>query len=211
MLAELQTRWARSLLHGDTEDLSDQLAKGPVPAAQALSVHRDTVVSGLTGALRLTFPTVGALVGEDFFDHAALAFARAHPPAGPCLTGYGAAFADFLQAFEPARGLVYLADVARFDYAIDTVGGCSPREPAMRLDLGGADLVLPAALQVLRLDYPAKAIRDAVESDPDALGGIDLAPAAYAYVLWRGPAGPMARQIGPAAAAFLMDCAERVD
>ena len=47
----------------------------------------------------------------------ARAFVAATPPRTPVLTTYGDEFADFIAAFEPARELAYLADVARLEAA----------------------------------------------------------------------------------------------
>jgi len=49
----------------------------------------------LINALRISYPTVVTLVGEDFFDHAARLFVQSHPPPLRVLAAYGDAFADF--------------------------------------------------------------------------------------------------------------------
>src|SRR6202000_1958685 len=108
-----------------------------------------TALHGLVNALRLSCPTVDALVGEAFFDQAAQAFVQDHPPASAWLTGYGASFADFLDAYEPARDLPYLADVARFDFAIEPVGGEAAGLDGRSLDLGEAVLILDASLRLI--------------------------------------------------------------
>ena len=80
------------------------------------AIHRNTVFVGLIETLRSTFPVIGRLVGEDFFRAAARAFAADHPPKSPVLAEYGEGFAGFLEEFEPARELPYLADVARLEW-----------------------------------------------------------------------------------------------
>src|SRR5258708_3893528 len=42
-------------------------------------------------------------------------FVKAQPPRSPLLATYGEDFPDFIATFEPARGLPYLADVARLE------------------------------------------------------------------------------------------------
>jgi hypothetical protein len=200
-LASLQASMARGLLDGRLDDLESQVASGPITAAEALGVHRNTALHGLANALRLGHPTVDALVGEAFFDQAALAFARATPPASACLAGYGLDFADFLAAYGPARGLPYLADVARLDAAIEQAAGQAPGRAGVTLDLGEALLTLDASLQVLALDHPAAAIRDAVEAD--MLEGLDAAPRSNALAVWRHGPGAALRPLGPLSAAFL--------
>jgi hypothetical protein len=55
---------------------------------------------------------------------------------------------------------------------------------------------------VLRLAYPAAAIRDALDDDA-ALGRLDLTPGRHAHALWRAPDGAAIRDLDPASAAFL--------
>ena len=44
-------------------------------------------------------------------------FVRAHPPSSPLLFLYGQEFPAFMETFEPARSIPYLADVARIERA----------------------------------------------------------------------------------------------
>jgi len=89
---------------------------GSDPAAR-FAVYRNNVVSGLIDALADTFPVVQALVGEEFFRAIASVFVRARPPQSKLLAFYGDELPAFIQAFEPARSVPYLADVARLELA----------------------------------------------------------------------------------------------
>jgi hypothetical protein len=200
-LAALQARMARALLDGDGADLD--LAPGPITAAEALGLHRNTALYGLVNALRLTYPTVDALVGEAFFDQAALAFVQQQPPRSPCLADYGAQFPAFTTGYAPAQGLPYLGDVARLDRAVAQVAGGLAGQDGIALDLGEAVLVLDASLTLLMLDHPADAIRDAVEAGDAALGALDVSPRPTALALWRRGAGAAVRALSPLPAAFL--------
>lgn len=89
---------------------------GSDPAAR-LAVYRNNVVSSLVDALADTFPVVQQLVGVEFFRAMAVLFVRESPPRSRVLAHYGDDFPAFVAAFEPARGLPYLADVARLEVA----------------------------------------------------------------------------------------------
>jgi hypothetical protein len=110
-------------LAGFQDDFVGALYGAPAedPRVAALSrqpgfaVYRNTVFKGCVDALRANFPTVERLVGMDWFRSAALIYARATPPEDARLLLYGAMFPAFLAAFEPARELPWLADVARLD------------------------------------------------------------------------------------------------
>lgn len=89
---------------------------GSDPAAR-LAVHRNNVVGSLLDALALTFPVVQELVGIEFFRAMAAVFVRQSPPRSRILARYGEDFADFIERFEPAASVPYLADVARLEMA----------------------------------------------------------------------------------------------
>ncbi len=110
-LAELQAQFSRAMLE-------TRLAPRPVWPPPAVSAFTATIC---TQALRMlcapAIPSIERLVGEDFFKGAASLFIGAsssHPR--PVLIEYGEAFPAFLESFEPARGLPYLADVARLEW-----------------------------------------------------------------------------------------------
>ena len=89
-----------------------------------------------------------ALVGEEFFRKLARAFVAGALPTQPVLAEYGADFPVFVAAMHPGRGLPYLADIARLDWALN-VAFHSPADGR----LGVADLAaIPAEL------LPSKAV-----------------------------------------------------
>ena len=55
------------------------------------------------------------LVGEAFFHAMAGRYLQACPPASPLMCEYGSTLADFIQGFEPAASVPYLADMARLE------------------------------------------------------------------------------------------------
>ena len=104
-LAVLQSNFAASLL--SAERVTDS----------RFAVHRNNVKASLGAALAARFPVVSRLVGMEFFHAMASVFIEQYPPRSPVLATYGGAFGDFLDGFEPAAELPYLADVARLEWA----------------------------------------------------------------------------------------------
>ena len=82
---------------------------------QRFAVYRNNVVVGLIDALADSFPVAREVVGEEFFRAMAREFVRATPPHSPVLALYGEGFAEFIEAFGPAKCLPYLADLARLE------------------------------------------------------------------------------------------------
>jgi hypothetical protein len=74
--------------------------------------------ANLRGALRDTYPVVHRLVGEDFFNQAALRYLREHPSTSADIHAFGACFPDFLAGLDSAQNLPYLPDVARLEWLV---------------------------------------------------------------------------------------------
>ena len=100
----------RDLVGDDDATVAATLGDALAPADR-LSIYRNTSRTALTNALRLNFPAVQRLVGEDFFAAAADTFITREPPHAAWLDLYGESFPEFLQSFEPAASLTYLPDV----------------------------------------------------------------------------------------------------
>ena len=163
--------------HGVTTHSSDT-------PKERFAVYRNNVVVGLVGALEARFPATRKIVGEDFFKGAAKLFAATEPPRSPLMLLYGDGFPAFLEGFEPARGVPYLADVARLEAARTRAyhaADAKPLTPAalsgVALDtLAGSCFTLHASVEIVASDYPIVTIW-AMNS-----GEIDLVP----LTDWRG-------------------------
>jgi len=156
-----------------------ETADAAADPAPGYGVYRNTVTRAALDAVAANHPTVRRLVGDAWFEPAALVFVRRTPPRDGVLAAYGAGFADFLADFEPARELPYLADVARLDRAW-TEAHLAADASALALDalagvdadaLAGLRLVPhPAARWVRSADAPAFTIwaRHREDRDLDA-------------------------------------------
>src|SRR5580693_5926037 len=120
MLLELQMRLRRAVLGGDTAEIVAAIQGDGLDPAARVGIYRHHAFATLGDALQGIFPVVCRLVDKGFFAYAAHEYLREHPPHSRCLVEYGADFADFLAGFEPCKDLPYLADVARFEWALNT-------------------------------------------------------------------------------------------
>jgi hypothetical protein len=119
-LLELQLQLGRAVLGGDTAALAAAVCGDGLDPAARLQIYRNHAFATIGAVLEGTFPVVCRLVDKRFFAYAAHEYLREHPPHSRCLVEYGADFADFLAGFEPCKDLPYLADVARFEWALNT-------------------------------------------------------------------------------------------
>jgi hypothetical protein len=121
-----------------------------------LALYRNNSLSAARKALEGAYPVIRQLVGDEFFAALARELRRARPPDSGDLNGYGAAFADFLASFEPARELPYLPDMARLEWALHRAHYAA--EPPS-LDPAALAAVPPHAQASLRLRlHPACAM-----------------------------------------------------
>src|SRR5215510_8247869 len=104
------------------------LTGGRDPQAR-LAIHCHHYQASLTRALLDKFPAVCWLVGERFATAAAQAFARAYPPAAPCIAEYGADYPAFLASRAGAERLPYLRAFAELEWHVGQVSIAVDRPP----------------------------------------------------------------------------------
>jgi hypothetical protein len=119
-LRELQRQFQQAVLGGETFEIAAVIRGDGLDPAERIGIYRNHAFATLGASLQGTFPMVCRLVDERFFAYAAHEYVREHPPHSRCLVEYGADFPDFLADFEPCKALSYLADVARFEWALKT-------------------------------------------------------------------------------------------
>lgn len=212
MNAGEQAAFAAALLDAGAAPPAGLRAWNGSDPARRFGVHRNNVVAGLTRALGDTFPVLRRLVGAPFFDAMAGVYLRAHPPASPVLAHYGAGFADWLEGFAPARGLPWLPDMARLEFA--RVAAChaadamplAPEALAARqadaAALPGARLRLHPSCRVLRSRYAVHTLWAAHQGDGE-MPVIAIDRPGAALVLRDADDEVLAIGIAPAAADFI--------
>lgn len=175
----IQASFADALLDADR----------PVPGALTLqaagaprkrfAVYRNNVIVGLVEALRAQFPATEKIVGGEFFAAMARVYAVTQPPRSPILLHHGNGFPGFIEQFEPAAELPYLADVARLEIARTRAyhAADAPTLDPSRWEgldpaaLVGARVTLHPSLQILRSLYPVVTIwaMNAGDAEPSSI------------------------------------------
>lgn len=185
------------------------IAGGKPASRRRFDIYRNNVFAGLIKVLAGRFPVVRQLVGEDFFRAAARIFIERDPPRSPILLLWGESFADFLQGFEPARELAYLADVARLEWARHAAchAADAPALDARHLAaidpqaIGGMRLGLHPSLRLVRSPYPVVSIWERHQTQ-DRMAPLALTQAESALVV-RPHLQVLVHRIGPSTAAFV--------
>lgn len=149
-------RFADALLDPDRAVPADVCPSDGRAVALRFAVYRNNVTVGLIDALAENFPATRAIVGDQFFRAMARLHVSQSPPRSKLMFEYGRELPAFIERFEPARRLRYLADVARVERAwLDAYhAGDAPA-----FDIAGLASLAPEKLCELRLTpHPALAL-----------------------------------------------------
>ncbi len=106
-----------ALLEPDRE--TPALVSGPpgTAAVKRYNVYRNNVTVSLIDALAAVYPAVQRITGVEFFRAMARFHIRETPPTSPLLFEYGRDFPAFIERYECAQGMPWLADAARIERA----------------------------------------------------------------------------------------------
>lgn len=115
-LQNLQAELAESILNPD-----ENIKPVNVMQPDHLSIYQHNFQATLIRTLQHTYPLITKLVGEDFFYMTANEYIQRYPSCSGNLYDYGEYFSDFLTEYTPAKNLVYLAEVAQFEWISHTV------------------------------------------------------------------------------------------
>lgn len=145
-------------------------------AGKRYNVYRNNVTVSLINALAAAFPATLRITGVDFFRAMARFHVRATPPTSPLLFEYGHGFPDFIERYEYAQPMPWLADVARIERAWLDAYHAADEQPLTARALASipaerlADTVLTPhpATRIVRSRFPAVTIFAANRSDGPA-------------------------------------------
>lgn len=208
-LRELQLAFLDDLL-GDGTAAAPLIAPGAFPAARLQQIHRNNLFISLGDALAAIYLVVQRPVGGEFFAFAARRFVREHPSRSGNLHDFGAAFPAFLDRFEPAADLPYLADEARLEWACHRAFHAAEPAPfhPRRLttippvQFAGLGFVLHPSASVLRSDYPIARIREVNLAD-DEPPVVDLGAGGETLLVCRPQLHVEVRRLSAAQGAWL--------
>ena len=135
-------------------------------AVKRYNVYRNNVTVSLIDALAAIYPAVRRITGVEFFRAMARFHVRATPPASPLLFEYGREFPAFIETYEHAHTMPWLADVARIERAWLDAYHAADAEPLSADALGSipperlADAVFIAhpATRIVRSPFAAVTI-----------------------------------------------------
>jgi hypothetical protein len=195
----------------DPDRATPSVVAGPKgkAAIKRYGVYRNNVTVSLIDALADVFPATQRITGVEFFRAMARFHVRATPPTSPLLFDYGHDFPDFIERYEYAQSMPWLADVARLERAWLDAYHAADAEPLDTRVLAAvpaerlADVIFTPhpATRIVRSRFPAVTIFAANRSD-GPVGRIGATGPEDALVT-RPALDVMARRLPPGGAVFL--------
>lgn len=143
-------------------------------------IHLNNIQTNLTEALKNTYPLLLKLLGEEFFKVAAQEYMYRYPSRSSNLHDYGRYFGDFLSQYDPVNELIYLSEVAEFEWACHILYVAADHPPFKTQSLekftpeqhGHIHFLLHPASWIHRFQFPILDIVDLCKEDPE--GTVDL-------------------------------------
>ena len=172
-LQNLQLEFADAICSG-------HLQMESVLPVQNLRIYQNNVFSHLMQALQNTYPLIEKLVGADFFRICAKEYIKQYPSRSGNLNEYGEYFSDFLIKYEAVKELVYLSEVANFEWTCHVLLTTAPAN-LLNINLlknltpdqyAQINFTLHPASKIIKFYYPILRIIDLCQNDID--GNIDL-------------------------------------
>ncbi|QBR04360.1 DNA-binding domain-containing protein [Paraburkholderia pallida] len=164
--SDYAARFAPGLMNPELATPDGVVAMHGMGVVKRYNVYRNNVTVSLIDALAAIYPAVQRITGIEFFRAMARFHVRATSPASPLLFEYGRDFPSFIESYEYARDMPWLADTARIERAwLDAYHAADAAplaaEAFASIDPGSlaqARFVPHPAARIVRSRYPAVAI-----------------------------------------------------
>lgn len=182
-----------------------------------LQIYRNNVIGSLAVAMQLTYPLIVILTGESFAENVMRSFVRENPPREACLARYGEGFDEYIESYEPARGLPYLADVARLEWAMNEsfyARDDSALDPSDLQNVPGSELAdmalrLRSSVRLMESRWPLPAIREfCLQEKRDESQTLDLDQGSCKVMVYRPFLSAEIELLDPAEYDFLKGVSE---
>jgi Putative DNA-binding domain len=115
--ASYAAMFSAALLRPDRQPPSLVVGPGGKGAINRYNVYRNNVTVSLIEALAAMYPAVQRITGYEFFRAMARFHIRETPPTSPLLFEYGRDFPAFIERYQYAQDMPWLADTARIERA----------------------------------------------------------------------------------------------
>lgn len=130
-LSEIQSLFKRNLMvpEADPRELHNLTPVGKLTLEQAFQIYHRGYINRLTQTLKGTFEAVAWVLGEALFAELCRHYIETQPAVSYNLAAYGETFPAFIQDSPTTKGIPFLHDLARFEWAYKEVAEAPTPEP----------------------------------------------------------------------------------
>ncbi len=185
--------FAEFMESGQNEKLADYCDLGT--NLEFFNIYRNGYYRAAIDSLVSNYPTILALLGDDYFRSLAKHYVTEFPPCVGSLVGYGHEFASFLAEHDVSQQLPYLSDIARLDRAWLNVYFAAENAPITvdeistlmgRVDdIAMHQLVLCTAIDIVSLDYAVTPVWQKLKETGRLNTAIEVIKRPEYVLLWR--------------------------
>lgn len=117
-LATIQDKMLKSVFAANIGALDFIKSAGDISNKDRFLIHRHTILENLVNSLKISYPGIWKLIGEDCARGAALAYAHKLSNITPQskINKFGASFPEHLKNFPSTSSLAYLPDFAKLEW-----------------------------------------------------------------------------------------------
>lgn len=142
-----------------------------------LWVYQNNVFAALQDYFKDIYPATCGVVGDAFFKQMVQRYVQGEPPSEGNIYLYGANFSTVIESFEGLQSLTYLADLARYEWAIHAayfaaVSDSFEPSSIAQEQLLTADIVMNNSAQLFQSQFPLYEIHR--QSLPDFEGEVNI-------------------------------------
>lgn len=114
-LEDVQEDFCRAIMHRKFDEPSFIASTDPL---DRLAIYKNTIFDTLRKALKITFPGIWILLGDECANNLAEAFCStvANLPTSGCLDDWGSQFPDFIEQQLPLQQFAYLKDYGGYEW-----------------------------------------------------------------------------------------------
>ncbi|MFT5718220.1 MAG: hypothetical protein ACI9T7_002425 [Oleiphilaceae bacterium] len=166
--------------------------------ADRLSIYRGSILGGITTALTNIYPVCVKLVGEKYFIHMVAGYLKNYPSNSPDIGNYGEYLPAYIADFEPAKELIYLADVAQLEWlwhrafnagndqaASQNIRPLTELQNLQEHELPSIKFCPVSSANLLSSPYPIHRIWQVNQADFNDEGSVNLDDGDVDLVIWR--------------------------
>lgn len=158
------------------------------PSSTGFDIYANNIYYTRADVLKKNFPVICSFLGEEYFDHIALEYAKKYPNPSCNLNLYGIDFPHYCSQLDACSNFPYLKDLATLEYYLQTLSYKENIPPASieEIQTVPEKIFFHPSCKVFSSEYNVKKIMDYV-LDPESFPTFTIEKSLSYYLIYRNP------------------------